>query len=297
MSDVSVPARRLRTRPVRDGRDGLQVPGGHPGGQDAPEHLGALIRDLRLALGWSQGRLAGELRRIAAYEAVTRECVSRWENGKRLPGPFWLPHLADALQVPLRELERARMRRRDMLRLSGTVIAAAGAATAIRAAGHDLFDTIAAGDAGPLGIIQTAHETDVVLAGLSARDRPSMLHLARWADDGGSAVLRVNAAGILAKTPDLDAAGAAVGALRRDAGVRARYLSAVSARLARTARPASAELFNPGDAGARWCSAWLLAQDGTAQARRALARALRTEPVAEVVRTVGLILNGDSPCT
>ena len=30
---------------------------------------------------------------------------------------------------------------------------------------------------------------------------------------------------------------------------------------------------------------------------RALARALRTEPVAEVVRTIGMILNGDSPCT
>jgi transcriptional regulator with XRE-family HTH domain len=269
---------------------------GRSGGQDGPPYLGDLIRDLRSSLGWSQGRLAAELCRIASYQAVTRECVSRWEHGRRLPGPFWLPYLAEALQVPLRELERARMRRRDMLRASAAVIAAAGMAPAIAAAGRDLFDTIATGDAGPLGIAQTAHETDLMLAGLSAGNRPAMLHLARWAGDGATAVLRVNAAGILAKTPDLEAAGSAVAVLSRDPGVRDRYLSAVSARLARTARPAAAELFNAGDAGARWCCACLLAEDGTAQARRALGRALRTEPVAEVVRAIGLILNGDSPC-
>ncbi len=279
------------------GDGGQDVPSGHYGGQDDPERLGVLIRDLRLALGWSQGRLAAELCRIAAYQTVTRECVSRWEHGKRMPGPFWLPVLAEALQVPVWELERAKMRRRDLLKISGVVAAAAGVTPAIHAVGRDLFDAIAMADAGPLGIVQTSHETDLMLAGMSACDRPSMLHLARWAGEGASAVLRVNAVGILAKTPDLDAAGSAVGTLRRDPEVRMRYLSAVSARLARGARPAAAELFNAGDAGARWCSAYLLAQDGTTAARGALARALRTEPVAEVVRTIGMILNGDSSCT
>jgi transcriptional regulator with XRE-family HTH domain len=277
--------------------DGRGLLGGHGGGQDDPERVGALIRDLRLALGWSQGRLADELCRAAAYQTVTRECVSRWENGRRMPGPFWMPHLAEALQVPVSELERAKMRRREMLRISGVVAVAAGVAPAIRASGQDLFDAIAMADAGPLGAAQTSHETDLMLARMSACDRPSMLHLARWADDGVSAVLRVNAVGILAKTPDLAAAGSAVGSLRRDPEVRARYMSAVSARLAKAARPASAELFNAGDAGARWCSAYLPAREGTAEARRALARALRTEPVAEVVRTIGMILNGDNPCT
>ena len=281
--------------PAHTGNEGHE-PSGRLGGQDLPDHLGTMIRDLRLALGWSQGRLADELCRSAAYKTVNRECVSRWENGKRSPGPFWLPHLAGTLQVPPRELERARMRRRDMLRLSGAVIAAAGAAPVIRVAGRDLFDTIAMGDDGPLGVIQTAHDTDLVLAGLSAAHRPAMLHLARWAGDGGAAVLRVNAAGILAKTPDLDAADQAAGVLRRDAEVRARYLSAVSDRLTRTAQPVTAELFNGRDVGARWCSAFLLAQEGTTAARRALGRALRTEPVADVVRSIGLILNGDSPC-
>jgi hypothetical protein len=137
----------------------------------------------------------------------------------------------------------------------------------------------------------------LMLAGMSAVHRPATLHLARWADDGETDVLRVNAAGILAKTPDLGAAGAAVANLRRDSGVRTRYLSAVTARLTAASRPAAAELFSTGDAGARWCSAYMLGRQGTPAARRALGRALRTEPVAEVVRTIGLILNGDSPCT
>ena len=101
---------------------------GQSGGQDAPGHFGELIRDLRSALGWSQGRLASELCRAARYQTVTRECVSRWEHGKRLPGPFWMPHLAGVLQAPLQELARAKMRRRDLLRASAAVIAAAGAA-------------------------------------------------------------------------------------------------------------------------------------------------------------------------
>jgi hypothetical protein len=52
-----------------------------------------------------------------------------------------------------------------------------------------------------------------------------------------------------------------------------------------------------GLAGARWCSAWLLGRDGSPGAARALARALRTEPVTENVRTIALILNGDDPCS
>ncbi len=248
----------------------------------------------------SDGRKAGlasELCRAARYQTVTRECVSRWEHGKRLPGPFWMSYLAEVLQVPLQELERAKMRRRDLLRASAAVIAAAGAAPAIAGAGRDMFDQIASGDAGPLGSIQTAHETDLMLARMSAAHRPAMMHLARWTGDGDTDVLRVNAAGILAKTPDLSVAGAAVAALRRDPAVRTRYLSAVTARLSAASRPAAAELFNAADAGARWCSAYMLGREGTPAARRVLSRALHTEPVAEVVRTIGLILNGDSPCT
>ena len=114
---------------------------------------------------------------------------------------------------------------------------------------------------------------------------------------GDSAVLRVNAAGVLAKTPDLDVAGRAVRSLVHDAPVRARYLHAVGARIGASVRAISAELASPRDAGARWCSAWLLGQQESPAARYALSRALRTEPVTENIRTIGLLLNGDDPCT
>lgn len=46
---------------------------------------------------------------------MTRETVSRWETGKRLPGPWWLRHLAAALQVPLKILEQTGVDRRHFL--------------------------------------------------------------------------------------------------------------------------------------------------------------------------------------
>jgi DNA-binding transcriptional regulator YiaG len=64
--------------------------------------LGALIRELRESWGWSQSRLASALCAVANHETVTREIVSRWETGKRVPGPWWLRHLATVLQTPLR---------------------------------------------------------------------------------------------------------------------------------------------------------------------------------------------------
>ncbi len=86
--------------------------------------LGALIRELRTSLGWSQSRLATALGKVADHETVTREIVSRWETGKRMPGPWWLRHLATALQVPLETLERAGVdRRRFLTKVAGTTIA------------------------------------------------------------------------------------------------------------------------------------------------------------------------------
>jgi transcriptional regulator with XRE-family HTH domain len=258
--------------------------------------LGDTIRELRCALGWSQGRLAAELCEASGRPTVTREDVSRWEHGRRVPGPFWVRHLAAVLQVPQRVLEGC-VRRREMLRLAGAIAGSAAVGTPSYAAGEELYSSIAAGDDAPLARVQTSHETDLMLAGLAGGDRPVMLRLARWADDGGSDVLRVNAAGILAKTRSLDSAGLAAAALQRDREIRLRYLRAVSARVGTGTRRLAVELGNPADAGARWCSAWLLGQDGTPAARLALAGALRTEPVTENLRTIGMILNGDDPCS
>lgn len=106
---------------------------GH-GAEEQPERVGALIRDLRLAAGWSQGRLATELCRVSEHATVTRETVSRWEKGKRTPGPFWLRHLATALQVPLMTFDEvARVDRRTLLTdLAATAIAPVAAADLIR---------------------------------------------------------------------------------------------------------------------------------------------------------------------
>jgi transcriptional regulator with XRE-family HTH domain len=77
--------------------------------------LGSLIRDLRLAHGWSQGRLVSALE-AASGMRLSREYVSRWEHGRRMPGGFWLRHLATALQVPLAVLEEGgRVDRRTFL--------------------------------------------------------------------------------------------------------------------------------------------------------------------------------------
>ncbi|WP_026413894.1 helix-turn-helix domain-containing protein [Actinomadura oligospora] len=95
--------------------------------------LGPLVRDLRESLGYSQGRLADLLCESAGRATVSREDVSRWENGKRTPGPFWLRHLATVLDVALEVLEDAKMQRRRFLtNAAATAIAPVVASDLIR---------------------------------------------------------------------------------------------------------------------------------------------------------------------
>ena len=77
--------------------------------------LGCLIRELRELLCWSLSRLATALCKVANQNTVTRETISRWESGKRVPGPWWLRHLATVLQVPIEIMEKARVDRRQFL--------------------------------------------------------------------------------------------------------------------------------------------------------------------------------------
>ncbi len=59
-------------------------------------------------------------------ESLTRNEISRWENGYqgRAPGGFWLRHLATGLQVPLIALESADVDRRSFLTdIAATAIA------------------------------------------------------------------------------------------------------------------------------------------------------------------------------
>ncbi|MBF6470174.1 helix-turn-helix transcriptional regulator, partial [Nocardia beijingensis] len=76
--------------------------------------VGALVKQLRLAKGWSQGRLASELSKVSGFN-MTRECISRhWESGRTEPSPFWLRHLATVLDCPQSVLE-ADVNRREFL--------------------------------------------------------------------------------------------------------------------------------------------------------------------------------------
>ncbi len=78
--------------------------------------VGELIRNLRSARCWSQGRLAAEVCKAATRDTVTRETVSRWETSRiDCPTSFWLRHLATVLQVPLQVLENEKVDRRRFI--------------------------------------------------------------------------------------------------------------------------------------------------------------------------------------
>jgi transcriptional regulator with XRE-family HTH domain len=69
--------------------------------------IGALIARVRDEQGISQLRLAERLCGCAGVSTVTRNEISRWERGERIPSGYWLSWLAVALEVPLADLERA----------------------------------------------------------------------------------------------------------------------------------------------------------------------------------------------
>ncbi|MGW6624270.1 helix-turn-helix transcriptional regulator [Nocardia sp. NPDC055002] len=81
---------------------------------DRKHGVGKLIRELRDARGWSQGRLADALTEHSG-QPIGREKVSRWESCKHKPSPYWLRHLAAVLDVPLAVLESDDVNRRQFL--------------------------------------------------------------------------------------------------------------------------------------------------------------------------------------
>ncbi|MFD3994263.1 helix-turn-helix domain-containing protein [Streptomyces sp. NPDC058548] len=84
--------------------------------------IGVLIKDLREARGWSQGRLADEINE-AFGTGLNREYVSRWERSKVVPGPFYLRCLSAVLDVPLAVLEGEVRRRTFLSDVAATAIA------------------------------------------------------------------------------------------------------------------------------------------------------------------------------
>ncbi|MFE5854082.1 helix-turn-helix domain-containing protein [Streptomyces sp. NPDC056500] len=84
--------------------------------------MGALIKELREARGWSQGRLADEIN-SAFGTSLAREYVSRWERSHVAPGPFYLRCLSAVLDVPLAVLEGEVKRRTFLSDVAATAIA------------------------------------------------------------------------------------------------------------------------------------------------------------------------------
>lgn len=84
--------------------------------------IGELIRELRSALGWSQGRLASEINKQFGT-TLSREYVSGWECSKHEPGAFYLRALSAVLDVPLAVLENELERRTFLTDFAGVAIA------------------------------------------------------------------------------------------------------------------------------------------------------------------------------
>ncbi|WP_067816582.1 helix-turn-helix domain-containing protein [Actinomadura kijaniata] len=70
------------------------------------KRFGRYLAQLRQGARLSQRQLAERLCVITGTGSLTRNEVSRWERGERVPDS-WLPALATVLNVPLTELERA----------------------------------------------------------------------------------------------------------------------------------------------------------------------------------------------
>lgn len=66
-----------------------------------------VIAETRRDKGLSQDELAARLRAASGNSGITREDVSRWERGKRIPGPYWRSWLSQVLDTCPQELRAA----------------------------------------------------------------------------------------------------------------------------------------------------------------------------------------------
>jgi len=233
----------------------------HSGSQPLPATMiGEALREARNAAGIS-------LCVMATRTHYTKSYLSMVETGKRHA-------TTDVVKAYERVLGIGQLgdnvNRRDSFKVASLV------AANIRIAA-ELAASIAGNDPGALAAVQTTHGTDLAIATLV--DRSAVVWLSRWLDDGDNAVLRVNAAGILAKVPGQVEALRVTAALNRAPEVRDRYVTAVVARVCGLEWSAAAnfahnpagfpqpilvaqrfarEAISDRDAGARWCACAML---------------------------------------
>ncbi|MTD58735.1 helix-turn-helix domain-containing protein [Amycolatopsis pithecellobii] len=92
--------------------------GSHLGSSDN-EPIGRLIRSARRELGLTQYGLAEALVSVSGNDSLGRDEVSRWERGKRVPGPYWQQWLSDVLEIePDRLRLSARVTRKQRIGLA-----------------------------------------------------------------------------------------------------------------------------------------------------------------------------------
>jgi transcriptional regulator with XRE-family HTH domain len=260
--------------------------------------LGPTLRRAREAAGLS---LSGMARRTG----YSRGYLGNVETGYR-------PATPKVVRAYERALGDDVNRRTLLVATASTAIAGA-----LPDVAGDLVRDIAAERTGYLSTVVTSHGTDRTIAGLVARDTPSLASLTRWSRKG-SAILRANSAGILAKvgSPLLD--NGVVTVFRSDEEAREIFQTAVAARVLAlpwdeagrfvrrtgpiedpdTIAAFAHELGNPYDCGARWCSTVFLARARAADPRTvdtALGKALRAERSREVLRTIAGTLAGLDP--
>src|SRR5438034_3965049 len=73
----------------------------------ADEPISVVIRRVRRCHGMTQAALADRLADLSGNPSVSRDQVTRWERGGRVPSPYWRGWLAVALDVPSGQLDRA----------------------------------------------------------------------------------------------------------------------------------------------------------------------------------------------
>ena len=262
--------------------------------------LGPTLREARERAGLS---LSG----MACRTGYSRSYLGNVETGVRQPTPA-------VIRAYERALGEDVYRRSVLVGMASAVVGAAVPDVAV-----DVVRDIASERSRLLSTVQTSHQIDKVIGALVAKDSPSVGSLLKWMRNG-SPVLRVNAAGILAKVgaPAMD--NDVVQALRSDRESRDLYLTAVVSRVlgvpwdyaghvAASGRPLSdpaqiesfaTEVRNPYDSGARWCSVVMLARtrpEDPATVGDALTNALRQETSRENLRAIGFALAGADPLT
>ncbi|MET7769074.1 helix-turn-helix transcriptional regulator [Nocardia sp. NPDC005366] len=244
---------------------------------------GIAVRALRTAMRLSQVQFAERVR-------VDQRTISAWECGKARPisaaGSRVLDRLLDDLPRSARlrfalmmnpiEAEAVSCGENDEMDRRRFLQAAALAP--LSPVVPDLAASLAGGDPGPLAVVQTSHALDHAIA--AELDHATIRRMLGWAQNDSSEIIRVNAAGILAKTPAAPAESI-VRFLAHDDEVSRRYMTAVLARIMGTdhshaagylvapetlpspaviAERLAVESLNRTDVGARWCAATMLAR-------------------------------------